>query len=67
MSFVSTLELQKFCDFSNTCGGGVFHQNQERKVKKEYCALAAAPVAVGRHVHFMQPARYAPRILSQCM
>ncbi|KAH8957014.1 hypothetical protein BDL97_07G070700 [Sphagnum fallax] len=38
---------------------------RERKVKKEYCALAAAPVAVGRHVHFMQPARYAPRILSQ--
>ena len=35
-------------------------------MKKEYTALAAAPVATGRHVHYMRPDRYAPRIVSKC-
>ena len=35
-------------------------------MKKEYTALAAAPIATGRHVHYMRPDRYAPRIVSKC-
>jgi len=39
---------------------------QERKVKKEYTALASAPVDVGHHIHYMRPDRYAPRLISNC-
>ncbi|KAG0587660.1 hypothetical protein KC19_2G181400 [Ceratodon purpureus] len=37
---------------------------RERKVKKEYTALAAAPVTPGHHIHYMRSDRYAPRIIS---
>lgn len=37
---------------------------QERKVNKEYTALAAAPVDPGHHIHYMRPDRYAPRLIS---
>uniref|UniRef100_A0A7I4DQ79 Pseudouridine synthase RsuA/RluA-like domain-containing protein n=1 Tax=Physcomitrium patens TaxID=3218 RepID=A0A7I4DQ79_PHYPA len=37
---------------------------RERKVRKEYTALAAAPVAPGHHVHYMRSDRYAPRMVS---
>jgi len=39
---------------------------QERKVKKEYTALASAPVDPGHRIHYMRPDRYAPRLLSNC-
>ena len=41
----------------------LFHQ--EKKVKKLYLALAAAPVPVGVITHYMRPINIAPRLVSE--
>lgn len=38
---------------------------QEKKVKKLYLALAAAPVPVGILTHYMRPINMAPRLVSE--
>lgn len=38
---------------------------QDKKVKKLYLALVASPVSCGIINHYMQPAKLAPRILSE--
>ncbi|KAL3624981.1 hypothetical protein CASFOL_031649 [Castilleja foliolosa] len=43
----------------------VFHrQIREKKVKKLYLALAAAPVSIGVITHYMRPVNIAPRIVT---
>ncbi|XP_075513767.1 RNA pseudouridine synthase 6, chloroplastic [Primulina tabacum] len=43
----------------------VFHAKiRERKVKKLYLALAAAPVPIGVITHYMRPVNIAPRLIS---
>lgn len=39
--------------------------SQEKKVKKLYLALAAAPVPVGVITHYMRPINIAPRLVSE--
>ncbi|XP_043689491.1 RNA pseudouridine synthase 6, chloroplastic [Telopea speciosissima] len=44
----------------------VFHGKiREKKVKKLYRALAAAPVSVGIITHYMRPVNIAPRLISE--
>lgn len=44
----------------------VFHENiRDKKVKKLYLALVAAPVSCGIITHFMQPTKLAPRLVSE--
>ncbi|CAO2842579.1 unnamed protein product [Amaranthus hypochondriacus] len=44
----------------------LFHETlRDKKVKKLYLALVAAPVSCGIITHYMQPARLAPRIVSE--
>lgn len=44
----------------------VFHRKiREKKVKKLYLALLAAPVTVGVLTHFMRPINMAPRLVSE--
>ncbi|XP_047317161.1 RNA pseudouridine synthase 6, chloroplastic [Impatiens glandulifera] len=38
---------------------------REKKVKKLYLALAAAPVPIGIHTHYMRPINMAPRLVSE--
>lgn len=38
---------------------------QDKKVKKLYLALAAAPVPIGILTHYMRPINMAPRIVSE--
>lgn len=38
---------------------------QEKRVRKVYRALAVGAAATGRHVHYMRPDRFPPRIISQ--
>ncbi|KAJ0016908.1 hypothetical protein Pint_10916 [Pistacia integerrima] len=45
---------------------GVFHGKiREKKVKKLYLALAAAPMPVGLITHYMRPVNMAPRLVSE--
>ncbi|XP_056687838.1 RNA pseudouridine synthase 6, chloroplastic-like [Spinacia oleracea] len=44
----------------------IFHEKiRDKKVKKYYLALVAAPVSCGIITHYMQPAKLAPRIVSE--
>ncbi|EYU33906.1 hypothetical protein ABFS82_08G149200 [Erythranthe guttata] len=44
----------------------VFHGKiREKKVKKLYLALAAAPVSIGVITHYMRPVNIAPRLVSE--
>ncbi|CAI9105801.1 OLC1v1004814C1 [Oldenlandia corymbosa var. corymbosa] len=44
----------------------VFHKNvREKKVKKLYLALAAAPMPLGTITHYMRPNKLAPRLISK--
>lgn len=44
----------------------VFHAKiRDKKVKKLYLALAAAPVSVGVITHYMRPVNIAPRLISE--
>ncbi|KAM1108555.1 hypothetical protein ACFX13_005263 [Malus domestica] len=44
----------------------VFHGKiREKKVKKHYLALAAAPVPIGTITHYMRPINMAPRLISE--
>ncbi|CAI9087788.1 OLC1v1021957C1 [Oldenlandia corymbosa var. corymbosa] len=44
----------------------VFHKKiREKKVKKLYLALAAAPVPIGIITHYMRPINMAPRLVSE--
>ncbi|KAK6133352.1 hypothetical protein DH2020_032923 [Rehmannia glutinosa] len=44
----------------------VFHGKiREKKVKKLYLALAAAPVSIGVITHYMRPVNIAPRLISE--
>ncbi|KAB2601017.1 RNA pseudouridine synthase 6 [Pyrus ussuriensis x Pyrus communis] len=44
----------------------VFHGKiREKKVKKHYLALAAAPVPIGTITHYMRPINMAPRLTSE--
>ncbi|KAG8365410.1 hypothetical protein BUALT_Bualt18G0102000 [Buddleja alternifolia] len=44
----------------------VFHAKiREKKVKKVYLALAAAPVSIGVITHYMRPINIAPRLVSE--
>ncbi|GMH05324.1 hypothetical protein Nepgr_007164 [Nepenthes gracilis] len=44
----------------------IFHGKiRERKVKKLYLALAAAPIPVGVITHYMRPVNLAPRLISE--
>ncbi|XP_057962588.1 RNA pseudouridine synthase 6, chloroplastic isoform X1 [Malania oleifera] len=44
----------------------VFHQKiREKKVKKLYLALAAAPLPIGIVTHYMRPINMAPRLISE--
>ncbi|XP_021719667.1 RNA pseudouridine synthase 6, chloroplastic-like isoform X1 [Chenopodium quinoa] len=44
----------------------IFHEKfREKKVKKLYLALVAAPISCGIITHYMQPAKLAPRIVSE--
>ncbi|CAN6552794.1 unnamed protein product [Malus baccata var. baccata] len=44
----------------------VFHGKiREKKVKKHYLALAAAPVPIGTIIHYMRPINMAPRLISE--
>lgn len=38
---------------------------QEKKVKKLYLGLAAAPVPIGVITHYMRPVNMAPRLISE--
>ena len=43
----------------------IFSFTQEKKVKKHYLALAAAPVPLGTITHYMRPINMAPRLISE--
>lgn len=42
-----------------------FFNCQEKKVKKLYRALAAAPMPIGIVTHYMRPVNIAPRLISE--